>query len=190
MTTNSVDDLRELITGSQRIYEGRVIGLRVDEVRLPDGTPARREVVEHRGAVAIVPLLPGPTVALVRQWRHAVGRALVELPAGTLDRSEDPLQCARRELAEEVGLTAERLEPLISICSAPGFLEEVVHVFLARDLQPAPGNTDEDERIQPLQVDWNEAVAMCLDGRIADAKSVAGILAADRMMRVEEGRQQ
>lgn len=170
-------DLAETLLRSERIFEGRIMNLRVDEVRLPTGATARREVVEHRGAVALVAVLPGPSVILVRQWRHAIGGELLEIPAGTLDEGEDPLDCARRELAEETGHAAEKTEPVASFWSAPGFLTEHMHVFLATGLTAAAGETDEDEIIRTHVVPWDEAVAMCLDGHIQDAKTIAGILA-------------
>lgn len=170
-------DLAETPVRSERIFEGRIVNLRVDEVRLPTGATARREVVEHPGAVALVAALPGPSVMLVWQWRHAVGEALLEIPAGTLDADEDPLDCARRELAEETGHAAANIEPVASFWSAPGFLTERMNVFLATGLTEAAGEMDEDEIIRTQVVPWDEAVAMCLDGRIRDAKTIAGILA-------------
>lgn len=170
-------DLRETPLRSERVFKGRIVNLRVDEVRLPTGATARREVVEHRGAVALVAVLPGPSVILVRQWRHAIGGELLEIPAGTLDEGEDPLDCARRELAEETGYTAENIDPVASFWSAPGFLTERMHVFLATGLSAAAGEADKDEIIRTHVVPWDEAVAMCLDGHIEDAKTIAGILA-------------
>ena len=112
---------RELATASERVFEGRIVSLRIDDVRFPDGRETRREVVEHRSAVAIVPLLPDNRVLLVRQWRHPVGEELVEIPAGLLEPGEQPIECAQRELAEETGYNAGRLEPLASFYSSPGF---------------------------------------------------------------------
>jgi ADP-ribose pyrophosphatase len=174
---------REAATGSRCLYEGRVVNLRVDTVRLADGKTATREVVEHHGAVAMVALLPGPQVLLVRQWRYAAGEELLEIPAGTLESGEQPLDCARRELIEETGYKAGRLEPLAAFYTTPGFTTELMRVFLATDLTPARAAPDEDERIEVTPVAWDEAVAMCLDGRIRDGKTIAGILAADRAAR-------
>ncbi len=170
----------EVTLSSERIYEGRVVNLRVDGVRLPDGNTSRREVVEHHGAVAIVPLLPDRRVILVKQWRYPIGRLLTEIPAGTLEDGEEPIDCAMRELAEETGYSSGSMTHLVSFYSTPGFCDEQLHVFLATDLVPADATADADEFIELATVEWDEAVAMCLDGRIADAKSIAGILAADR----------
>lgn len=175
--------LAETTLSSRRIYEGRVVKLRVDEVRLPDGRTSAREIIEHRGAAALVPLLPGREVILVRQWRHAVGKVLLEIPAGLLEPGEAPIDCARRELAEETGYAAGRIEPLTSIYSAPGFATERLHIFLAQDLQPTQAQTDEDEFLEPVTLAWDQALAMCKDGRIEDGKTVVGILAADAKLR-------
>ncbi len=179
-------DLTETLTGTRRVFEGRVVNLRVDEIALPDGRPATREVVEHRGAVALVALLPEEHVLLVRQWRHCAGEALIEVPAGTLNAHETPVACAHRELIEETGYRAGRLDELVAFYSAPGFTTEKLHVFLARDLTPASAAADEDEIIRPLAVAWDVALAMCHDGRIRDAKTIAGILVADTVLKHEE----
>src|SRR5947209_2635885 len=121
--------------GSRRIYEGRVISLRTDDVELRSGQRAVREIVEHRGAVAMVPLINGD-VMLVRQFRAAVGRALLEIPAGSLEPGESVESCLQRELAEEIGMRAGRTEHLITFYPSPGFLTEAVHVYAARDLVP------------------------------------------------------
>ena len=180
MPDSEHNGLAETTIASERVYDGRVVGLRVDEVRLPDGTSTKREVVEHRGAVAIVGLLPGPQVVLVRQWRHPVGKALLEIPAGKLEAGEHPLECAHRELMEEAGYRAGTLEPLATFYSSPGFTDELLHAFLATDLQLAGEAADPDEFIQLVPMDWGEAVSMCEDGRIMDAKTILSILAADR----------
>lgn len=168
--------LEEKTVASRQVYEGRVIGLRVDEVRLPDGRVGTREVVEHRGAVAILALTPEGRLAMVRQWRHPAGRELVEIPAGSLNAGEDPLECARRELEEETGYTAASVEPLVGFYSAPGFCAEHLHVFVARGLRPVKASPDEDEFVEVVPVAWEEALAMCRDGRIQDSKSLVGIL--------------
>jgi ADP-ribose pyrophosphatase len=176
------DERPEVTVGSTPIYQGRVVSLRMDEVRSAGGHEGKREVVEHPGAVAIVPLLPGPKVVLLRQWRYCVGDWLLEIPAGTLEPGEEPLECARRELVEEAGFAAGRVEPLVSFYTTPGFTTELLHLFLATELTRAEAPRDEDELLEPVTVDWGEALAMCLDGRIEDAKTIAGLLAADRLL--------
>lgn len=157
------------------------MNLRVDEVRLaPDGRPARREVVEHPGAVAVVPLTPDCQVVMVRQYRYAVGEELLEIPAGTMQAGEEPEACARRELGEETGGRARSLELLGTIFTSPGFCSEVMHIFLAR-LEDGPGGQpqpDEDERLEPVTLPLGEVVELARAGRLRDAKTVAGLLLA------------
>ncbi len=159
-----------------------MVNLRIDEVRLgPAGRTARREVVEHRGAVAVVPLTPGGRVVLVRQYRYAAGEELLEIPAGTLEPGEDPEACALRELAEETGYRATALELLASLFTSPGFCSECIHVYLARlggEESGAP-RPDADEQLEALTLPLTEAVGLALSGRLRDAKTVAGLLLAE-----------
>ena len=167
--------MTERLIRSRRAYEGKLINLRVDEVELQSGRTATREVVEHPGAVAMVPW-DGRRVALVRQWRHPAERALLEVPAGTLDPGEVPMTTAVRELAEECGLAAGRWDEGPSFFTAPGFCTELMHLYLATDLTDAPSAADDDESIEVEWLDLDEAMAAVDDGRIADAKTIAGIL--------------
>jgi len=180
----STDDagLAEVPVDSHTIYEGRILNLRVDDVVMPDGTKAVREVVEHTAAVAVVALLPGDRTLLVRQHRYPVAETLLELPAGLVDEGEDPVQAGARELAEETGYAPGLIEPMLSFYSSPGFTDEELHIYLARDLRPTVASPDEDEFIEPVVVDWQEAVDMCLDGRIRDAKTITGLLAVARAL--------
>lgn len=162
---------------SRRVFEGRVVSLRVDDVRLPNGRETKREVVEHKGAVGIVPVLPDNRVVLVRQWRHAVGEELLEIPAGTLEPGEDPAACAHRELVEETGYRAGRLEPIASFYTSPGFTDERLHLFVATDLERAETAPEEDELIEAVVLPWGKAMAMCRDGRIVDGKTLLGLVA-------------
>ncbi len=180
MTRDGSLSRRETAIASERVFEGRVVMLRVDDVRLPNGRETKREVVEHKGAVAIVPLLPGNRVVLIRQWRHAVGEELLEIPAGTLEPGEDPLACAHRELAEETGYEASLLEPIASFYTSPGFTNERLHLFLATGLRPTERAPDEDELIETVPVPWEQAMTMCTDGRIVDGKTLFGLAVAER----------
>ncbi len=166
---------------STRIYAGRVVSLRLDDVELPSGRAETREIVEHRGAVAIVALTPTRDVLLVRQFRSAVGRRLLELPAGTMEPGETGEACAQRELAEEVGMRAERWRPLGSVFPSPGFLTEVVHLFVADDLSPQTAAAEEED-LEVVSVPLPEARGLVLAGEICDAKSVAGILLASSVL--------
>ena len=172
---------RHLIA-SRRAYDGRRVSVRLDEVALPSGRVATYEVVEHPGAAAIVALTPEGHVLLVRQFRHAVGRELLELPAGTLEPGESPLACARRELAEEAGRAAGRWEPLISFYPSPGILTEELHVFLAEDLRASEAEREEEDlRLESLPLE--EAHRRIAAGEIRDAKSIIGIAAARERVR-------
>lgn len=166
--------------GTRRIYTGAIVSLRVDEVLMPDGHSAEREVVEHYGAVAVAAVDEQDRLVLVHQYRHPLGRRLWELPAGLLDEpGEAPLTTARRELAEETGLAAERWDVLVDVALSPGFTDEAVRVFAARDLslveRPDPEHEEADLEVHRVPVD--EAVAMALRGEIVNATAVSGILA-------------
>ncbi|WP_253779978.1 NUDIX domain-containing protein [Goodfellowiella coeruleoviolacea] len=160
--------------------------MRVDEVVMPGGHTARREVVEHLGAVAVVALDRDETgadrIAMIHQYRHPLGRRLWELPAGLLDEpGEEPVAAARRELAEEVGLAARDFSVLVDVAASPGFTDEVVRVFLATGLSAVDrlvGSGDEEEDLVVHRVPLAEAVAMALSGEVVNAAAVAGILAA------------
>jgi ADP-ribose pyrophosphatase len=173
--------LTERKASSRRVFSGRLLRVRVDKVvLLPDGRETVREVVEHPGAVAIVALTGDDCVLLVRQYRYAAGRNLLELPAGTLELGEDPVSCAHRELGEETGRRAASLEPLSTIFTSPGFCDERIHLFLARvDAEAAAGlRPDPDERLAVETVKLDDALAMVLAGQIEDAKSAVGLTLA------------
>jgi len=169
--------MKEKIVESRRIYEGRVVSLRKDSLLLPSGKRFDREVVEHRGCVAAVPLIDENTLILVRQYRHAAGEVLLEIPAGTLQSDETPEECMCRELIEETGYRPRRLERLLTVYLAPGYSSEIAHIYLARDLIEVGASPDEDEFIEVLRLDLSEALEMIFNSKIRDAKSVCGILA-------------
>lgn len=160
---------------SERRYEGRTVSLRIDQVTLDSGRRTTREVVEHPGAVAIL-AWDGQRLAMVRQWRHATGGALLEIPAGTLEPGEEPLPAAKRELAEEVGRAAASWSGGPVFFTAPGFCTELMHTFLATDLTDASATADDDEEIEASWLTLDEALAAVDDGRIRDAKTLTGIL--------------
>jgi 8-oxo-dGTP pyrophosphatase MutT (NUDIX family) len=168
------------IVRSEYIYRGRVVTLRVDTLRTPDGHELRREIVEHSGAVAIVPILDDKTVLLVRQHRPAVGETLLEIPAGTLEPGEDADACAARELEEEIGYRPGRLRRMFVQYLAPGYSSEKLHAYIADQLVRGTTNPDEDEDIELVPVPLAEVEAMILDGRVRDAKSIAALLVALR----------
>jgi ADP-ribose pyrophosphatase len=150
---------------------------------LADGTVHHRETVVHPGAVVIVGLLDPERVVLIRNYRIAVDEELLELPAGTIDPGEDPLETARRELAEETGFRAENFRRLTEFWVSPGILSERMHLFLATGLEPGRAAPEAGEQIQTLVVGWEEALAMIDQQKIRDAKTLAGLLYYDRLKR-------
>jgi ADP-ribose pyrophosphatase len=187
-------DLRERLVDSRVLHRGHYLTFRVDRIQRADGTFATRDVCGHPGAVAIVALDDEDRVLLVRQWRHAAGRALLEIPAGTLDPDEatgeveDPALAGPRELEEETGMRAARWRLLASFWTAPGFASELMHLYLATGLSPAADDRrspDEDERLRLSAVPWRDAVAMAESGEICDAKSLVGLLWLARIKGVE-----
>ena len=157
------------------VFDGSIMTVTVDMLRLPDGSEARLEVVEHPDAVAIVPVDEFGNVVMVRQYRHAAKRVLLELPAGKLERGEEPAAAAQRELREETGLAAGELRALGGFYAAPGFLTEYLHLFLARGLSPSPLRPDPFEIVEVVRVPAAEARAMVAGGEIRDAKTIAGL---------------
>ncbi len=169
-----MDDFGVLV-GSRRIYDGKVISLRIDNFRSPSGSVFEREVVEHPGAVAILPFLDNGQLLLIRQYRHAAGKVLLEIPAGTLDDREKPEDCARRELVEETGYEAQVMKEVLSCFLAPGYSSEKIHIFLASKLRMVGSRHEIDESIEIEPTDVKRAEAMINNGEIIDAKTIAGI---------------
>ncbi|HQA08251.1 MAG TPA: NUDIX hydrolase [Syntrophomonadaceae bacterium] len=168
-------DLYEKTISSQQIFAGRIINVKVDTVELPDGSTSTREIVGHAGAVAIIPVDRDGTVWLVRQYRKAVEKVLLEIPAGTLEPGEDPRDCAIRELEEETGLSAATWEPILSYYSAPGFCDEQLHLYLARDLTMGDSHTDRDEFVEVVKMTLVDAYRAIFTGEIIDGKSIIAI---------------
>ena len=179
------EKLGEQTLRSDRIYNGKVINLRRDMVKLPIGKTAIREVVEHQGGVSIVAMPDDHTIVLVRQFRRPSMKMLLELPAGSLEEGESPEECASRELVEETGYRADSLVKIQKFFLAPGYSTEVMHIFMATGLSETDRRLDEEEDIEVIKVEFGEAVQMVMRGEIEDAKSICGILRADIMMREE-----
>jgi ADP-ribose pyrophosphatase len=175
------DHLRERKIDGETVFEGRIVRLEVDRVRLPDGGESRREVVRHPGAVLLVPITSEGRVILVRQHRYPTGEVLLEVPAGTLERGENPVDCAHRELDEETGHRAGELVVLGEFFSAPGFCDELLRCYVARDLRPGDGLTgDSDENLEIVELSAEEALAAIDSGDIRDCKTIATLLLAHR----------
>ena len=174
-------DLHEQILDSETAWSGKIFDVECLEVKLPNGRVSRRDVVRHHGAVAIVALTESGKIALVRQYRTALDRVTVEIPAGKLEPGEDPLDCAKRELKEEAGFVAGRIAYLTTIASSCGFSDELIHLYLATQLSFEGATPDEDEFLNVDLVDVQELVDAVLDGKIEDAKTVVGALACDVM---------
>jgi ADP-ribose pyrophosphatase len=169
------------VVSTSDVYVGRILALRSDEVAMPGGSTATREVVEHQGAVAILALDDDDQVTLIHQYRHPLGRRIWELPAGLIDHlGEDPLGTAKRELVEEVGLTAEHWSVLVDVACSPGFTDEVVRVYLATGLSTVDRELlgEEEADLVVRKFPLAEAVRMTLTGEIVNGSSVGGILAA------------
>jgi len=166
---------------TKRIHSGRVINLDIDTVRFPDGSTGELEIIRHPGAAAVVPFAsdprgPDPTVLLIQQYRYAANGSLIEVPAGRLNPGEDPEVCARRELLEEVGVTAGRLERLTTIWTTPGFTDERIHLFWATDLTADRPAREPDEFIEVTPKPLSEVLKLIRSGVISDAKTALAVL--------------
>ncbi|ADO57152.1 NUDIX domain-containing protein [Paenibacillus polymyxa] len=168
--------LEEKTVSTQPIFEGKVITVQVDTVELPDGSTGKREIVKHPGAVAVLALHEGKML-VVDQYRQAMGRCEVEIPAGKLERGEDPLEAAGRELREETGYTAKSLKLLHSFYTSPGFADEIIHLYVAEDLERGEMEPDEDEFLELFEVALEEAHTLIREGRISDAKTILAVYA-------------
>lgn len=170
-------ELTEHTISSETIFEGKIITVQRDMARLPDGKSASREVVRHPGGVTVLPLGADGTVTLVRQYRYPLGQELLELPAGKLERNgEDHRSAAIRELGEETGLEAGELTYLGYMVSSPGFCDEKLHLYLARDLVQKQQHLDEDEFLNVVTMPFEELTRQVMDGTVIDAKTVAAVL--------------
>jgi ADP-ribose diphosphatase len=162
---------------TRHIYKGKIVTLNVDTITLPNGVTVDLEVVRHPGASAVVPLKEDGTVVLIRQFRHAAGGFIYEIPAGKLSPGEEPLACAARELEEEIGYRAGSFNLLSSIFTAPGFTDEVIHIYKATGLTKGRQQLDRDEVLEVVEMPLDEAIGMIRTGAIGDAKTIVGLQA-------------
>ena len=167
------------VNSQEALYQGRVFRLDKENITLGNGVNVDVDIIRHPGASAIVPLLKENTLLMIRQYRHAVGDFIWEIPAGTLDANEAPIQCARRELIEETGYSADSWHELGKIYPLPGYSDERIHIFLASDLTPARQDLDMDEVLEVHEVDFKDAIEMIYKGEIQDAKTIAALMFAN-----------
>ncbi len=169
------------LVSSKRLYSGRIVNLDLDTVRYPDDSIGQLEMLRHPGAAAVVPFLdpPGsadPRAVLIRQFRHAADGYIWEVPAGRLDGGESPESCAERELEEETGMRARRLERLTTIYTTPGFTDERIHLFLADGLEPGAEHREADEFMELHTLRWSQVLEMIERGEIVDGKTLVSLL--------------
>ncbi|WP_442594688.1 NUDIX hydrolase [Neobacillus sp. D3-1R] len=169
--------LEEKTIKTEKIFDGRVISLQVEEVELPNGKTSKREIIKHPGAVAILPITNEGKIVMVEQYRKALERTIVEIPAGKLERGENPKNCALRELEEETGYICENLDWLISFYTSPGFADEVVHLYVATGLSKKENaaSLDEDEFVNLLEITLPEAKQYIEEQKIYDAKTAYAV---------------
>lgn len=170
----------EAIVKTKILYEGKVFTLRQDIIQIANEPTHTWDIIQHPGAVSMIPISESSRLILIQQWRRVVGKILYELPAGTLDSGEDPFSCAQRELREETGYRADELIPFGGIYSAPGFCTEYIHFFIAKGLKEDPLKGDEHEGIDIAEMTLDEALSMIDNGEIIDSKTIAGILRYER----------
>lgn len=173
---NMIENLEEKTVSTKKIFDGKIIKLFYDKVMLPNNKIATREKVWHPGAVAIVPVTEENEVLLIKQFRYPVKEVLIEIPAGKLDNCETPMDCAKRELREEVGAIEGKLIHMSSFHTTPGFSSEFLHLYLAINFKRKQNNPDDDEFLQIIKIPLKVAVNWVFEGKIKDAKSIIGIL--------------
>ncbi|MHC1585332.1 MAG: NUDIX hydrolase [Candidatus Syntropharchaeia archaeon] len=163
------------------IHRGRVLTLRIDDVELPDGRRSHREIIDHPGAVAVLAFLDERKILLVKQFRKAIEEITLEIPAGVLERGEDPAHCARRELEEETGFKAKKIKKMLEYYPSPGFTNEVIHIFFASELE----KTEKKEKfLKPVPMEIDEAIALIKEGKIRDGKTIIGLILAKFLKKI------
>ena len=173
-------DLIEEKIGEESVFDGVLLHVQRDTVKLPNGHETTREWVRHPGASAVLPILPGGDIVLVKQYRYPVGQVTLEVPAGKLDKNEEPINCAIRELEEETGFVADKIKKLTTIATTVGFSDEVIHLYVAEDLSAGKFNPDDDEFINVVKMPFAEALKKIESGEIFDVKTIISILMYER----------
>ena len=178
-----MNELEEKKFSSELIFQGKLLDVRKDKVILPNGKIGTREWINHPGAVCSIPILPNGEIVLIEQYRYAIGKTMLELPAGKLNQGEAPEKCAARELEEEIGYKAKKLSFLTNIHPAIGFANEEMYIFLAEDLQKSQTNLDSDEFIKIIPTRFEDALEMVWSGKITDVKTMIGIIWVDKVLK-------
>lgn len=173
--------MKEKTLSSRKIFSGHVISLKSDKVKIGKSRISTREVVLHNGAVAILPVLKNDKLVLVKQFRYAVGKTTLEIPAGTLKKNENPLFCAKRELKEETGYTSGKIRKILSFYTTPGFSNEILHIYLAEDLKAGKKELEWDENVKTEYVSLTKALKMIKCGLVRDGKTIIAILMYEMM---------
>lgn len=173
----NIASMIEKTIASKPIYDGKIIKVKVDDVELPNGKTAKREIVNHPGAVAVMAITEDDRMVMVRQFRKPLEKVLVEIPAGKLESGEKPETCAERELQEETGYTCKTLRHQASFYTSPGFADELVHLYRAEGVKPGEAQPDEDEFVELLHVTKEEAQRLIANGEIQDAKTILAVYA-------------
>ncbi len=174
--------LEEKTKTSKIIFQGRLLDIRLDQIILPNGKISTREWVNHPGAVCCVPVLPDGKIGLIKQYRYPIKREIIELPAGKIDKNEKPDFCAKRELEEEIGYRANKMQFLANIHPAIGFTNEMISIYLAEELTKTNTKLDKDEFLILMPTDLNAAIDMIWNGEITDVKTIIGLLWGDKIL--------
>ncbi len=178
------DKLSEKTISEKTIYEGLIFTVKQKKVLLPNNNEALRDLVVNPNAAAIVPVDKENNIIMVKQYRTSAEKIMLEIPAGKLDEGETTLECAKRELKEETGYSAEKIDFLFAPMVSPGFSSERIHIFMATGLTPGNTAPDEDEFVETVKVNISEVINMIMSGEIEDGKTVSGVLAAARILKV------
>jgi ADP-ribose pyrophosphatase len=178
ISPKSSERISAKLNETKTIYKGRIFTLAADNITLPNGVTTDIDIIRHPGAAAMVPMLNKNTVLLVKQYRYAAGGFIWEIPAGTLNPGESPIECAKRELVEETGYSADKLEKLTEIIPVPGYSDECIHLYLATGLKKAVQNLDKDEMLNVHEINMDDALKMIAKGEIIDSKTISGLYLA------------
>ena len=178
-----MNNMEEKTNSSKVVFKGELLDVRKDEVTLPNGKIALREWIKHPGAICCVPILPDKKIGLIRQYRYALKKHMIEIPAGKLGLGENPENCAKRELEEEIGFKANKISFLTNIHPAIGFADEVMWLYLAENLIKTNTELDDDEFLELIPTKLDDALSMVWDGKITDMKTIIGLVWADKLLK-------